>query len=247
MISIPINTQPLTALMLLTALMCRNIVYGIASLFLLAAMQHAVSLPVLSAQEPPHAAATARLPVYGLFGIGFGQTLFFGDIRTKLAEAIGAREFAPNTGFNTVLGFTVAPEAWDGLGLGARAKVFAATPSRGTEGERYFFNYYHAGMSAMWYALSGRFNDGAYVRASVGFGQLTAKRDDGETANEYRHQFAVGTTLLGGLGYSFPLGSTSLSIEAEFEHSSRNGTISRIGEGQVFQSGQLGINCIITF
>jgi hypothetical protein len=188
-----------------------------------------------------------RIPVYGEFGFGYGQTLFFGDIRTKLSEAIQAGDFTPNSGFNTVLAFYLAPENWSGFGLGARAKVFAATPSRGTQNERYFFNYYHAGFSGKWYALTQKFNEGAYIRGAWGFGQLTAKRDNSPAKEEYLHQFAVGSTLLGGLGWTFTVGAVGISIEAEFETSLRNGTITNVGEGQLFRSGQIGLNCLISF
>ncbi len=194
-----------------------------------------------------HAQESKRIPVYGEFGFGYGQTLFFGDIRTKLSQAIQAGDFTPNSGFNTVLAFYAAPEEWRGFGLGARAKVFAATPAGGTQNERYFFNYYHAGLSGKWYALSQKFNDSAYLRGVVGFGQLTTKRDNSPAKEEYLHQFAVGSTFLGGLGWTFPVGSVGISIEAEFETSLRNGTITNVGDGQLFQSGQIGLNLLISF
>jgi hypothetical protein len=194
-----------------------------------------------------HSQESKRIPIYGEFGVGVGQTLFLGDIRTKLSQAIRANNFAPNVGSNIALGFYAAPDNWSGFGLGARAKIFAASPSNGTEGERYFFNYYHAGLSGKWYALSQRFNEGAYIRGAWGFGQLTAKRDNSPAKEEYLHQFAVGNTFLGGLGWTFPVGAVGISIEAEFETSLRNGTITNIGDGQLFQSGQIGLHCVISF
>lgn len=209
----------------------------------------AASAQMSSAQEAkrPSERLPERLPVYGEFGFGGGQTLFFGDIRTKLAQSIRAGDFMPNSGFNTVLGFMVAPESWSGLGLGARAKVFAASPSNGAQSERYFFNYYNAGFCGKWYALTQKYNDGLYLRGSWGFGQLTAKRDNSPAKEEYLHQFAVGSTFTGGLGWTFPVGLVGISIEAEFETSSRNGTITGVGEGQLFQSGQIGLNVLISF
>jgi hypothetical protein len=194
-----------------------------------------------------HAQETKRIPVYGEFGFGYGQTLFFDDVRTKLSQSIQAGDFTPNTGFNTVLAFYVAPEEWRGFGLGARAKVFAATPANGTQNERYFFNYYHAGFSGKWYALSQKFNEGAYLRGVLGFGQLTAKRDNSPAKQEFLHQFAVGSTFLGGLGWTFSVGSVGVSIEAEFETSLRNGTVTGVGDNQLFRSGQIGLNCLISF
>jgi hypothetical protein len=61
------------------------------------------------------------------------------------------------------------------------------------------------------------------------------------------HQYGIGSTLMAGVGYSIPLRRTSLNFEAEFEHSSRNGTVSGVGDGVVFRSGQLGLNTYLTF
>jgi hypothetical protein len=185
--------------------------------------------------------------VYGEIGLGFGRTLFFGDMRQKLQAAIGAGDFTPNSGGNFTTAFYVAPEAWRGFGLGVRAKVFGAGGSPGEEGEEYFFNYYHAGVSAKYYPFSRQFNRGFYARSSYGPGQFTAKRDYKDEARTYRHQFAIGSTLLGGIGYTWALKSYSLSLEVEAERARRNGTISGIGEDQVFRSGQLGANFIVTF
>lgn len=185
--------------------------------------------------------------VYGEVGVGFGRTLFFGDIRQQLRAAIGADDFTPNAGGNFLVAFYVAPAKWRGLGVGFRAKLFGAGGAAGPSGEEYFFNYYHTGPSAKYYPFSRAFNRGFYVRASYGFGQLTAKRDDQDNARTYRHQFAVGGTWLGGMGYSFPLKKYSLSIEAEAERARRNGTISGVGDDQAFESGQIGANVVLTF
>jgi len=205
---------------------------------LLAALAAFASLP-LRAQTP-------KVPVYGEVGLGFGQTLFFGDIRTKLRQAIGAESFTPNAGGNTVVAFYVAPERWRGLGLGARAKVFAAGGSQGSNGDEYFFTYYHVGFSAKYYPISRTFNRGLYVRGSFGPGQLTTKKANDATRT-YSHQFAVGSTALLGAGYSFPLGRRSLSLEAEWETATRNGTINGIGDSQTFRSGQVGVNAYVSF
>ncbi|TGE13397.1 hypothetical protein [Hymenobacter elongatus] len=102
-------------------------------------------------------------------------------------------------------------------------------------------------ISAKYYPLSRVFNQGFYLRASYGPGQLTAKRDYQDEAKTFRHQFAIGSTLLGGVGYSLPLNKCSLSLEVEMERARRNGTISGVGDSQVFRSGQVGVNVVLTF
>ena len=185
-----------------------------------------------------------KIPVYAEAGLGFGQTLFSSDIRDKLRQSLGG-SFEPGIGNNLLVAFYAAPDRWKGLGIGSRVKGTFGTPVKGESGDSYIFNYYHVSASAKYYFRQG-FNKGFYGRGSLGFGQLTTKRLN-ETTKSYVHQYAIGTTLAAGLGYSFPLRNASLGLEAEFETSSRNGTVSGVGDGQVFKSGQLGLNLLYSF
>ncbi|MBC7921592.1 MAG: hypothetical protein H7Z75_10955 [Ferruginibacter sp.] len=205
-------------------------------------------LVLIAASLVSRAQTERKLPVYGEVGMGAGQTLFFGDIRTKLQQAILAEAFEPGIAGNFLLAFYVAPERWKGFGLGARLK-FSGSGGGATDdqGGEYFFNYYNLGVSAKYYPLSRQFNKGLYTRASLGTGQMTTKHQFNDAAETYVHQFAIGSTLTGGLGWTFPLRNKSISIESEFEYSRRNGTISGVGDGQLFQSGQLGANVYLTF
>lgn len=185
-----------------------------------------------------------KLPVYGEVGLGFGQTLFFGDMKAQLAQSYGG-SFSPGIGNNLIMGFYVAPESWKGLGIGSRIKGTFGTSVKGENGDSYIFNYYNLAITAKYYALSSMFNKGLYVRGSFGFGQFTTKRVN-EAINLYKHQYAIGTSLMGGIGYTIPFKKTALSVEAEFDHSNRNGTIDGKGDAG-YRSGQIGANIILTF
>jgi hypothetical protein len=206
------------------------------------------AITMLALSPKAHAQTERKQTVYGEAGLGAGQTLFFGDIRNKLRQAIQANDFEPGLAGNLLLGFYVAPERWKGLGVGGRLK-FSGSGGGATDdqGGEYFFNYYNIGISAKYYPLTREYNKGLYGRATLGTGQLTTKHQFNDPANTYLHQFAIGSVLAGGVGWTFPLKTTSLSLEAEFESGRRNGTISGWGDGQVFRSGQLGANLIITF
>jgi hypothetical protein len=197
----------------------------------------ALAVFVANAQEK-------KLPVYGEFGVGFGQTLFMGETKNQVRAALGGA-FDPGITGNLSMAFYYAPENWKGLGLGSRIKGSIAGSIIGDFGDSYFFNYYNLSFSAKYYALSGQFNRGLYARGSIGFGQLTTKRAN-EVTNNYVHQFAVGSTLTGSIGYSFPFNKSAISLEAEFESSSRSGTINGIGD-QSIRSGQIGLNVIYSF
>lgn len=185
-----------------------------------------------------------KLPIYGEIGLGFGQTLFWGDMKAQLTKSYGGA-FEPGTGNNLMMGFYIAPENWKGLGIGSRIKGTFGTSVKGDNGDSYIFNYYNLAITAKYYAFSKEFNKGLYVRGSFGFGQFTTKRVN-EATNLYKHQYAIGTSLMGGIGYTLPFKKTALSFEAEFDYSNRNGTIDGKGDAG-YQSGQIGGNIILSF
>jgi hypothetical protein len=191
-----------------------------------------------------HVEKKSKLPVYGEFGLGWGQTLFFGDMKAQLTQSYGG-SFSPGIGNNLMMGFYVAPESWKGLGIGSRIKGTFGTSVKGDNGDSYIFNYYNLAVTAKYYALSRAFNKGLYARGSFGFGQFTTKRVN-EATNLYKHQYAIGTSLMSGIGYTIPLKKAALSFEVEFDYSNRNGTIDGKGDAG-YQSGQIGGNIILSF
>jgi hypothetical protein len=191
-----------------------------------------------------NAQTSKKSTIYAEVGFGIGQTLFLGDIKEKLKDAYGGTP-EPGTAQNLLMGFYYAPESWKGLGLGSRIKGTFGAPAKGEFDNDYIFNYYNTAITAKYYPLSKRFNKGAYIRGSIGFGQFTSKRLNAAT-NFYKHQYALGRSILGGLGYTFSFRSMGLSIDGEYDTSSRNGTIDGKGK-QNFKSGQASINIIVTF
>lgn len=100
-------------------------------------------------------------------------------------------------------------------------------------------------LAAKYFVLSREFNKSLYANGSFGFGQFTAKRLN-ESTKEYQHQYAIGTSLMAGVGYTFPFKKTALSIEFQYENANRSGTVNGIGDVS-FKSGQFGGNIIISF
>lgn len=60
--------------------------------------------------------------------------------------------------------------------------------------------------------MSKELNKGLYVRGSFGFGQFTTKKVN-ETTNLYKHQYAIVTSLMGGVGYTIPYKRTVFSLK----------------------------------
>jgi hypothetical protein len=183
-----------------------------------------------------------KLPVYGNISIGYGNTFFYGTLADK--ETINdGRGFGRNQGNTLHIFFYVAPENWKGLGIGAGVKGFFATPNNGGNNETYLFNYYHVGFAAKYHFLSKTFNQGLYVKSSFGIGQMTEKMKYNNTQT-YEHQFAIGATILGGIGYAIPIfkKNAALNIDLDFEYSNRRGDVSGKGEDQSFQNSHVSIN-----
>lgn len=177
--------------------------------------------------------------------LGFGKTFFFGDLRTQ-ETAQDAEGFSPNIGTNVAFAYYRSISKVPGLQLGARASFFISTPSTNDSGDKeYFFNYYHGGISAK-YFYGKTVDKGLFSRVDAGFGQMTEKlRNTSE--KEATHQFAIGTTLGGSLGWAFPLKSgKSVFVETYYEQSFRNGDVDGVGEKQ-FQSGQIAFNVGLSF
>jgi len=190
----------------------------------------------------------AKVPIYAHVAIGYGNTFFHGSLSEK--ETINdERGFGRNQGSTISTFFYAAPEKWKGLGIGSGVKGFIASPNEGGDNETYFFNYYHVGVGLKYYPFTKQFNKGFNVKANIGFGQMTEKTRFNNTQT-YEHQFAVGTTILGGFGYSIPFGKekmTSFNIDFEAEYSNRGGDVTGVGENQRFQNSHVSINFGVGF
>ena len=193
-------------------------------------------------------AQSEKVPVYAHVAIGYGNTFFYGSLADK--ETINDdRGFGRNQGNTLSTFFYVAPLKWKGLGIGSGVKGFFATPNNGGDNETYLFNYYHVGVGLKYHPFSQQFNQRFYTKANFGFGQMTEKMKYNDEMR-YEHQFAVGTTILGGIGYAFPVGktgNTAINIDLEAEYSSRTGDVTGIGEEQRFQNSHVSINVGLSF
>jgi hypothetical protein len=185
-----------------------------------------------------------KLPVYGEVGAGINKILFYSNTRAKLTQALGgSADFGSAN--NILAAFFVAPDQWKGLGVGFHMSGTFGAPVTGDFGDEYIFNAYNVAIAAKYYAISHQFNQGLYARTSLGFGQFTTKRfrDDDHTV---QHQYALGTSVMGGIGYTIPYKNLGLSLEVEYERAVRNGSVNRIGE-ITFGSGQIGVNFVVSF
>jgi hypothetical protein len=188
-----------------------------------------------------------KIPVYGTISIGYGNTFFSGRLAEK--ETINdSRGYGRNQGNTLMTWFYVAPQRWKGLGIGTGLKGFFATPNNGGNDETYLFNYYHVGLGAKYYPFSRVFNRGFSLRSNFGIGQMTEKTKFNATQT-YEHQFAIGRTVLLGVGYSIPVfkKKAALNIDFDYENSSRRGDVTGLGENQSFRNSHVSLNIGLGF
>jgi len=212
------------------------------------ALLSALSLFISTTLQAQDADRTpAKLPVYGTISIGYGNT-FFSCILSEKETINDGRGFGRNQGNTLATWFYVAPARWKGLGIGTGIKGFFATPNNGGNNETYLFNYYHVGVGAKYYLLSKQFNKGLALKSSFGIGQMTEKTRFNATRT-YEHQFAIGTTLLAGIGYSIPVFNkrSALNIDFDFETSNRRGDVTGLGEDQPFKNKHVSLNIGLSF
>ncbi|MBC8155438.1 MAG: hypothetical protein H7Z72_21325 [Bacteroidetes bacterium] len=205
------------------------------------------SLITVAVQAQDTEPTPGKLPIYANISIGYGNTFFSGTLAEK--ETINDdRGYGRNQGNTLTTWFYAAPARWKGLGVGTGVKGFFATPNNGDNNETYLFNYYHVGVGAKYYLLSKQFNKGLCLKSSFGIGQMTEKTKF-NTTRVYEHQFAVGTTLLAGLGYSIPVFKkrSALNIDLDYETSNRRGDVTGIGEDQPFRNSHVSLNIGLGF
>ena len=193
-------------------------------------------------------AASTKIPIYAHVAIGYGNTFFYGSLSDK--ETINdGRGFGRNQGNTLSTFFYVAPQKWKGLGIGSGVKGFFASPNNGGDNETYLFNYCHVGLGLKYFPFSKKFNDGFCIKSGFGFGQMTEKMRYNDE-KRYEHQFALGTTILGGIGYAMPVGKNkryAITVDLEGEYSSRSGDVTGLGEDQKFENSHVSINFGIGF
>lgn len=190
-------------------------------------------------------AQSQKASIFAEIGLGVGQAIINSPTRAALENALGGG-FEPSIGNNLTMAFYVSPEYWKGLGVGSRIHGTFGSPTGGENNSDYVFNYYNLSIAAKYFLLSKVFNKGFYLNGSIGFGQFTAKRLN-EANNEYQHQYAIGTSLMGGVGYALPFKKTALSLELQYEAANRNGTVNGVVESVRFRTGQFGGNLILSF
>ncbi len=202
-----------------------------------------IAAAILLCTSNTFAQSEKKQSVYSEIGVGFGKTLFFGDVKSVLKDGYGGA-FDPGTATNLIMGFSFSPESWKGFGVGSKLNFAIGNSVKGDNNDAYVFNYYNFAITTKYFAISKKYNEGFYVNASAGLGQFTSERSNGTLY--YKHLYGLGFSFLSGAGYSIPVGRQSLSFEVQYDYSTRDTGIDGKGESAL-KSGQFGANIIYSF
>ncbi len=180
----------------------------------------------------------------GEFRAGYGST----QLGTGLKDAYEAGNFSSTGGglFTVAVYRKFAKVPYFHFGL--KFKALGAGPSKGDNGNEMFFNYWNNGVSVKFYPFDRAARKGLVLFADYFYvGQFTQKYRN-TARKEFNHQFAIGSSFNGGIGYDFPLGEKKpvLTIGIEYEVARRRGEVSEIG-GKTFQNANLGVSVGVRF
>ncbi len=199
----------------------------------------------LPAQSTP--STPKKLPVFGAFSVGYGNTFLRGALGDKETTNDG-RGFGRNDGFSFSTFYYWSPDRLRGLGIGTGIKGFIARPNEGGDNETYTYNYYHVGLGIKSYLFTNTFNRGFALKANLGYGPATERMEFANT-NTYDYQNANGLVYLAGLTYSLPLGEsrTAFTVDFDYEYSSRRANITGSSESVNFINSHVSLNFGLTF
>ncbi len=178
------------------------------------------------------------------FRAGYGVTIF----GKGLKERYEAGNFSNSGGGLASLAAYHKFKKINYLNFGIKFKSLGAAPSKGDSNQEMFFNYWGAAITTKYFPLDKDAKKGIYLQGDYFFvSQFTQKYRN--TATKYfDHQFAIGSGLVFGFGYDFPIGKgkTMLTIGAEYETNSRTGEVTGVGKKN-FRSSNFGIMAGIKF
>ncbi|MCI4647230.1 hypothetical protein [Phaeodactylibacter sp.] len=180
---------------------------------------------------------------YGEFKAGYGVTQFF----SGLEDRFEAGNFDPSGGGLYSIAVYRKFNSINHLHFGLKFKALGAAPSQGDNDEELFFNFWGAAISTKYFPGSESGTKGFYLQGDYNFvSQFTQKYRNTENL-DFDHQFAIGGSLTGGMGYQFPLKNRyGLVVSVEYDWAFRQGEVQDVGDVD-FRNGNIGFQVGLTF
>ncbi len=132
--------------------------------------------------------------------------------------------------------------------FGIKYKSLGAGPAKGDNDQEMFFNYWGAAFSAKVFPLDKNARKGLYVQTDYFFVTQFTQKYCTQSSKQFNHQFAIGSGIVLGAGYDFPVGKgkNMLTLGFEYETDSRTGEVTGIGSKN-FKSSNIGVMVGIKF
>lgn len=180
---------------------------------------------------------TASGFTYGEIRVGYGVTQF----GSGLSGRYDAGNFGTSGGVLTTIAAYRKFEKIDHLHFGLRFRALGAAPSRGNNSQEMFFNFWGAGVSTKYFPLSASGRRGPFLQGDFNFASQFTQKYRRTVAREFDHQFAIGSSLVVGLGYQFQLPNrNALVVALEHDWASRQGEVQNIGDVR-FRNRNVGL------
>lgn len=179
---------------------------------------------------------------YGEFKAGYGVTIFGEGLASRVEEG----NFSQSGGGMASLAVYRKFEKISYLNFGLKFKGLGGSPSTNEAGDEMFFNFWASGISVKYYPLRKSADGGLFVQGDIYYvSQFTQKYRNTE-ALTFDHQFAIGNSFGGILGYDYaiPNSDYGFTMGLEYEFASRQGEVTGLGDQQFLNSnlgGMIGL------
>ncbi len=173
----------------------------------------------------------------GEFRVGYGNSIL-GD---GLKEKFEAGNFSSSGGWLASIATYHKFKKVNYLAFGIKFKSLGAEASRNAIGEEMFFNYWGAAASIKYFPLDKTAKNGLYLQGDYFFITQFTQKYRNEITKQYDHQFGIGSGIVLGTGYDFPIRNrkSMFTVGLEYQFDNRTGEVTGIGE-KTFESVNYG-------
>lgn len=210
--------------------------------FLLLIIQTATS-SVLAQKDTTISVNISAGFTYGEFKTGYGLTQFSSGLNDRFERGNFGNS---GGGLSSVAAYRKFKKV-NHLHLGLKFKALGAAPSEGDNGEEMFFNFWGVGFSTKYFPFHKATSQGIYLQGDYNFVSQFTQKFRKNQAQEFDHQFGIGSSFTLGLGYQYPLKKRyALIASVEYDCASRQGEVNGIGDVQ-FRNSNLGLQIGLIF
>jgi hypothetical protein len=173
----------------------------------------------------------------GEFRVGYGNSI----LGNGLKEKFEAGNFSSSGGWLASIAAYHKFKKINNLAFGIKFKSLGAEASRNAIGQEMFFNYWGAATSVKYFPFDKTARKGLYLQGDYFFITQFTQKYRNKITNQYDHQFGIGSGIVLGGGYDFPIKNrkSMITIGLEYQFDNRTGEVTGIGR-KTFESVNYG-------